>query len=479
MVKAIIGGALLDSDRKISVRNPSNGQVIAEIPDLDKSQVENAIDVAYEALGPLQAVTIANRSRLLLAVASAIRAQAAVLAETMTSEIGRPIKSSRGEIMRTAQIFELAASEVRRAFEGEFIPLESYEFPAGNEKRIAFVKREPVGVVGSITPFNFPASSFAHKVAPALAVGNTVVHKPTVHAPLTQLLLAQLVLDAGFPRGSMNVITGNSGMIGKEFTENPKVALITFTGSAQVGLDIAGKAVSRGKKVIMELGGSDAELVLEDADLQKASASAALGRFDYAGQFCNATKRVVVRKEASAQFTDKLVTKLKGMKVGDPREDATEIGPLITEGAVKEMEAFLDDAKSGGAEAVYQGDVPSGGYFFPPTVVRVSKPMRITSEEVFGPIVPIIEVESDEEAVAITNSSPYGLDASIFTKDFGRAYRIASQLKVGSVMINDTTRLRWDNLPFGGTKNSGIGRESVRNTMSEMTETKIIAYSIG
>jgi succinyl-CoA reductase len=479
MVKAIVGSALIDSEDKITVRDPSNGQKLAEIPNLGRDVVKSAIDIAHEALPALQGVTISKRSGLLLATASRIREQAGSLALTMTSEIGRPIKNSRAEILRTASIFELAAIEVRRAFEGEFVPLESYDYPAGNEKRFALVKREPIGVVGSITPFNFPSSSFAHKVGPALAVGNTVVHKPTVLAPLTQLALAQILLDVGFPPGSINVVTGSSSMIGKELVENPKVGLISFTGSEKVGLELAGRAIEQGKRVIMELGGSDAEIVLEDADLQKAAAAAALGRFDYAGQFCNATKRILVRKEVTDSFTDSMVTRLKSMKVGDPRKEETDIGPLISEDAVKSMEEFLDDAKKGGAEVVYQGESPSPGFFFPPTIVKTTKPLRIMEEEVFGPIVPVMSTETDDEAVTIANTSPYGLDASVFSKDFSRAYKIACRLKVGSVIINDTTRLRWDNLPFGGVKKSGIGRESIRDTMREMTETKIIAYNFG
>lgn len=479
MVQAIIGASLVDSEEKIAVRDPSTGLRIEDIPNLHVEKVREAIDVANEALPSLQGLTIAKRSSLLLTAASRVRENVETLASIMTSEIGRPIKNSRPEIGRTASILEFAAIEVRRAFEGEFVPLESYDLPAGNEKRFAIIKREPVGVVGSITPFNFPASSFVHKVAPALAVGNTVVHKPSIFAPLTQLALARLLLDVGFPPGSINVVTGNSSAIGDEFVGNPKVALITFTGSEKVGLDIAGRAVARGKRVIMELGGSDAEIVTEDADVQRAAAAAAQGRFDYSGQFCNSTKRVLVRREVADAFTDSVVNRLKTMKFGDPHREETDIGPLISEDAVKSMEGFLDDAVRGGGELVYKGQQLSPGYYFAPTVVRTTKPLRMMEEEVFGPIVPIMATESDDEAVAIANSSPYGLDASIFSRDFARAFRLASRLKVGSVIINDTTRLRWDNLPFGGPKKSGIGREGVRDTMQEMTESKLIAYNFG
>jgi succinyl-CoA reductase len=310
-------------------------------------------------------------------------------------------------------------------------------------------------------------------------MGNTVVHKPTVLAPFTQIAIARLVLDVGFPPGSINVVTGNSGMIGNEFVENEKVGLISFTGSEKVGLELAARAVRNGKRVIMELGGSDAEIVLEDADLPKAAAAAAQGRFDYAGQFCNSTKRLLVRREVVDGFTDAVIGRLKLMKVGDPHREETDIGPLITEDAVKQMESFLDDAVKGGGEVVYQGERASPGYFFPPTIVKTSKPLRMTDEEVFGPLVPVMTMESDDEAVAMANSSPYGLDASVFSKDFARAYRIASRLKVGSVLINDTSRLRWDDLPFGGLKKSGIGREGVRETMREMTESKLIMYNFG
>ncbi|BCU70098.1 aldehyde dehydrogenase family protein [Stygiolobus caldivivus] len=474
----IIGNEKVDSGEKIPVRNPATGEVIDYVPSLPREEVKNAIDIALDTSPRLNAIAPAKRSRLLTEVAKAIRGNVDDLAVTMTRETGRPIKSSRLEIERTAQIFELAASELRRALEGQFIPLDLYELPAGNENRVAFVKREPLGVVAAITPFNFPAASFAHKVAPALAVGNTVVFKPSSLTPLTQLKLAQLVLKE-FPPGSLNVVTGNSEMIGDEFVSNEKVSLITFTGSASVGLDLASRAVKNGKRVIMELGGSDAMVVLEDADIDKAVRSALVGRFDFAGQFCNATKRVIVRREVEEEFTEKLKSGLQKFRAGDPMDEGVDIPPLISSDAVARMKEFLNDALAAGGEEVYEGKVPDKGYYFPPVVLRLSpeSKARVLREEVFGPILPVVPVSSDEEAVRVANSTQYGLDASVFTKDFSRAYEIASKLKAGTVVINDTTRLRWDNLPFGGVLKSGIGRESVINTMLEMTETKLVVYS--
>ena len=479
--KAIIGEEFIETEQPLQVHEPATGKVLGEISNLNVDQIRRAIDVAHATLQKLQSLTIAQRSALLRKVADLIRSDPEPLAVIMSREIGRPLKSSRGEIQRTAQIFDLASSDVRAVFSGSFVPLESYEFPPGNEKRIALLTREPVGVVASITPFNFPSSSFAHKVAPALAVGNTVVHKPSVFAPLVQLKLGEIILKAGFPPGSVNIVTGNSTMIGNEFVDNPKIALITFTGSERVGLELASRATLKGKRSIMELGGSDAQIVLEDANLEKAADAALIGRFDYAGQFCNSTKRLLVRKEVAQKFTELIKERLEKTKVGDPMLLDTTVGPLISKDAVASMKGFVEDAEKKGGHIIYQGSAPENeGYYFPPTLMSVEgNRARILSEEVFGPVVPIIEIASDDEAVEIANSTQYGLDASIFSKDFSRAYKLAGRIKVGMVMINDTTRLRWDNLPFGGPKKSGIGRESVKDSMVEMTESKIIAYNLG
>lgn len=474
----IIGSERVDFDEKIAVRNPANGEVIDYVPSLPRDYIRKAIEIASDAFQKLNSMTPAKRARALMEIASLIRDNATDLAITMTKETGRPIKSSRAEIERTAQIFELASSELKRALEGEFIPLDLYEFPAGNEKRIAFIRREPMGVIGAITPFNFPAASFAHKVAPALAVGNTVVFKPSSLTPLTQIKLAEIVLKK-FPEGSLNVVTGNSEMIGDEFISNDKISLITFTGSVNVGLDLASRAVRNGKRVIMELGGSDAMIVLEDADIDKAVKSALVGRFDFAGQFCNATKRLIVREEIEKEFVSKLRAELQKYKAGDPMDESVDIPPLISNEAVMKMKEFLEDAINEGGEKIFEGKVPQKGYYFPPIVIKLqpTSRARILREEVFGPILPIVPVKSDEEAVNVANSTQYGLDASIFSSNFSRAYEIASKLKAGTVIINDTTRLRWDNLPFGGVLKSGIGREGVLNTMLEMTEPKLIVYS--
>ncbi|MFP3220102.1 MAG: aldehyde dehydrogenase family protein [Candidatus Marsarchaeota archaeon] len=478
MAKALIDGEEVDSENRIPIVNPANGEMVGDVPRLDVEKVREAVEAAYEAYSKLSSTPASDRAKALLLSANALREHAEEIAMLTALEIGRPIRSSRADALRAATIFELAASEVMRFQEGSFVQLDAYEYPAGNPNRVAFTKREPVGVVASITPFNFPAASFAHKVAPALAVGNAVVHKPSVYAPLTQIAMAKLIIP-NFPKGALNVVTGESSVIGEEFIANDKVSLITFTGSEKVGLELAGKAVAAGKRVIMELGGSDAEIVFEDADMNRAVDAAIVGRFDYAGQFCNATKRILVQQKAREAFQRALKERFNALRVGDPLSEETVVGPLINREAVANMKDFLEDALNKGASLLAQLPVPDKGFYFPPTVLDgVTENMRVFSEEVFGPLMPLSYFDSEEEALEMANFTKYGLDASVFTRDFARAYRVASKLKAGSVIINDTTRLRWDNLPFGGVKRSGIGRESVRDTMIEMTENKLIVYSM-
>lgn len=464
---------------QIPVYEPATGEVLAYVPDMTINEVRDAIDRAYEALPRVQSIPAYERARLLMRVAQLIRSRKEELARLLTREIGRPIKSTRLIIERTARIYELAAQELPHVLTGEFVPLEAYDYPPGNENRIAMIRREPIGVIGAITPFNFPPDSMAHKVAPALAMGNTVVLKPSRYSPLTESEIAKLIIEAGFPRDSIVVVTGNSSMIGDEFVSNPKIALITFTGSSKVGLELASKAILNGKRVIMELGGSDAMIILEDANLDRAVQAAIIGRFDYAGQFCNATKRLIVREEIYDEFIRRLVEGVSRLKIGDPLSEDTDIGPLISREAVETMESFVNDALSRGGRVIYRASkVPERGFYYPPTILEAPYEARVWVEEVFGPVLPVTKVKSDDEAVEVANRTEYGLDASIFTRDFSRAYRLATRIKAGTVFINDTTRLRFDNLPFGGFKKSGIGRESVRDTMMEMSEVKVITYTL-
>ena len=462
------------------VVNPSTMEVIGNVPMMTLEEVRESIDRAHATFQSYSSLPSSKRRSFFKKAAELIDRDLERLAQLMSAEIGRPIKSARGEVKRAGFIMESCANEIENISKGSFVPLDIYEYPGGNDNRFAITVREPMGVVASITPFNFPAVSFAHKVGAALAVGNTIVHKPTISAPLTQLEIAKIMLQSGFPEGSINVLTGNSGMIGKELTENDKIRLISFTGSSNVGLEIASKAMLRGIRAIMELGGSDAEIILDDADLEKAVDSAVFGRYDYAGQFCNSTKRLIVSSSVADRVTAMLMERIKKLKVGNAKEENTDVGPLINKDSVAKMHDFVQDSISKGGRLLFQGEAPQTGTFFPPTLIQtVNDDPNILRDEVFGPVLPIRVVNDDAEAVKIVNSSRYGLNASIYSSDFSRAYRLARSLEVGTVVINDTTRLRWDNLPFGGPKLSGIGRESVHDTMMEMTEAKVISYTLG
>lgn len=458
------------------VINPYTGKKIRSIQKMTLFEIRKAIERAQSAHKVLASLPIYKRSELLLKCSEEILRNKDNLALLMSTEIGRPIKSSRGEILRTSEIFKIAASEVTHIMEGKIIDLGSYLHPPSNNKRLAMLIREPIGVVASITPFNFPASSFAQKVAPSLAVGNSVVHKPSRSAPLTQMEISSIIGNSGFPVNSVQVIHGDSSEIGDEVVSNNVIAGISFTGSESVGLKLAADAIKNGKKVVMELGGSDPQIVLDDADLEKAAEAAIIGRFDYAGQFCNATKRLIVQESIIEEFISIVKKKMKSLKIGDPLNEETVMGPLINRESVNRVKNYLDDALSNGGKILYTDESVLEGNFFPPTIIKVDQKSLLLKEEVFGPLIPVISVGTDEEAAQVANETDFGLDASIFTRNFDRAFSLAKKIKAGTVIINDTTRLRWDNLPFGGLKKSGIGRESVSDSMRELTHEKMIVY---
>ncbi|MGC8556235.1 MAG: aldehyde dehydrogenase family protein, partial [Conexivisphaera sp.] len=353
-------------------------------------------------------------------------------------------------------------------------------YPPGNEGRMVLGVREPIGVVGAILPFNFPANSFAHKVAPNLMAGNAVVVKPAPATPLTPLLMAEVMYGAGLPRGSLSVVPGGAEA-GDALVSDPRISGITFTGSTKVGLSIASKASGLGKRVMIEMGGSDPLIVMDDADLDAAASTAARARFEYAGQNCNAAKRILVSSRVVDDFLRKFVERVGAMRVGDAKDEATDVGPLISEDSARSMEGYVSDAVASGARVELGGrrmDRP--GFFFEPTVLSGVPPdARAMREEVFGPVAPVYAFSSEDEAVEVANSTIYGLQASVFSRDLRRALRIARRLRSGAVIVNESTRLRWDALPFGGVKLSGLGpREGVRSTMLAMTDLKLISMLI-
>jgi succinyl-CoA reductase len=480
-IALVINGKLVEKAETIPLVSPGSGKVVEKVSRGTKDDVKEAVEAAKAAFEAWSETPLNKRSAVLLKVAALLKERSEDFAITLATEAGKPIRDSRVEVVRAAGVFTSAAQEASRMLEGSVPRVDAYEYPVGNQDRMVFTTREPIGVVAAILPFNFPVNSFAHKVAPALAVGNTVVVKPSVQTPMSAAKMTALLTEAGLPPGCVNLVVGRSGDIGNGLVEHPDVQLVTFTGSTQVGLEVAARAAMQAKHSIMELGGSDPVIVFNDADVDKATKTAVKGRFDYAGQNCNSSKRFFVQSGIAAKFVQGFVELTSKLNVDDPLLETTEVGPVISPSAVDDMSKFVDDAVAKGGKLLVGGkriDRP-GSYFAPTVVSDLSENVGVLKEEVFGPIAPIATFETPEEAVQKANSTEYGLQAAIHTKDYKMALRLAKRIHAGSVIVNDSTRLRWDALPFGGRKKTGFGREGVRDTMLEMTEQKLVSLYLG
>lgn len=467
----------------IEIDNPATGEIIQRIPETTLEEAKRIIDLASSATKIACDIPAHKRAKLLANVAKLMEDRSSEFARTITLESGKPIKDSELEVKRAVGVFIFAAEESKRIY-GEVFPADAFEYPPRSENRLLFTQREPIGVVAAIGPFNFPLNLLAHKVAPALAAGNTVITKPTSETPLTALLLKEVIAKAGWPEGIFNVVVGRGSKIGAELIENPKIDLITFTGSTEVGLDIAGRAARLGKKTILEMGGMDPFIVLDDANLDIASSAAIRGAFSYSGQVCTASKRFLVADSVAAPFVRAMREKMLKLNVGNPILVTTDVGPVINKAAVERIHGIVTDAITSGAELleggkpITEGEFARGSYYAPTLLDNVKSDMRVGQEEPFAPLAPIFRVANEEEAIEVANSTKYGLQASIFTRNVARALRMARRIKAGAVLIDDPTNLRWDNAPFGGVKKSGMGREGVRFAIQEMTEGKLIDINL-
>ncbi len=419
-----------------------------------------------------------ERARLLRAVAERLRADREVMARLIASEVGKPIVDARVEVDRASQVFDFSAEEIRH-LTGESFPADAYALPAGNDRRFLFSVRDPMGVVVAISPFNFPLNLLAHKVAPALAAGDPVVAKPTSAAPFTALRLAEHAQAAGLPPGVLNVVLGPGGSVGGALIEHPATRLVTFTGSTEVGKGIAERAGRHAKRLILEMGGLDPFVVLEDAPIGPTAAAAVRGAFTYSGQVCTASKRLLVASGVADAFAREVAKRASELRVGPALDERTQVGPVIDAGAIERLDRLVGDAVGRSARLLTGGGRAGGpGHFYRPTVLdAVPAEAAVAREEPFGPVVPILRFDHDEDAVRLANGTPFGLQASVYTNDLRRAFRLAKQIRAGGVHVNDPTTLRWDALPFGGIKESGLGREGIRYAMLEMTEVKLISVN--
>ncbi len=459
------------------VRNPADGTLVDTVPKADASDTRRAIDAAAAAFRTWSKLPPTKRSDILMSAAHCVKEHLDDVAKLLTSEQGKPMRDSRIEATRFAENIEIYAGLVKGgALAGKHVPL-----PAQNAQGL--VVRRPIGVVGAIIPWNFPLTLLANKIAPALAVGNTVVAKPASTTPLSTLRLAELMLEGGLPAGVLNIVTGPGGVVGDEIIRNPLVRKIGFTGETGTGKQVAKSAADELKHVTLELGGSDAAIVCADADLELAARNIAIGRFFNAGQACLAIKRVFVESSVADSFIEKVSARAKRLKLGNGTNADAQMGPLHTEKQRAEIESQLEDAVARGGRVVAGGKRPTGdefshGYFFEPTVVvDVPEGARVWTEETFGPLLPIMRVRDLDEALSRANSSEYGLGSSIFTRDMGKAQRAIDELEAGYTWVN-AVQIAHDELPFGGTKHSGYGKEHGTEVLDYYTEQKSIVIAM-
>jgi acyl-CoA reductase-like NAD-dependent aldehyde dehydrogenase len=454
------------SDATVSVIEPATEEVMAELPRAEVEQADSAIARAREAFPAWRRVEPGDRARLLRGVAAAVRDRVEELARMEARNVGKPISDARGEVGMVADVFDYYAGAPERLL-GDTIPV------AGG---VDFTFREPLGVVGLVTPWNFPIAIASWKLGPALAAGNTVVLKPAELTPLTAVELERIVVEAGVPAGVFNVVVGSGRTVGERLVEHPDVAKVAFTGSTAVGRRIAARAAETIKRVTLELGGKSANVIFADADLEQAAAAAPMAVFGNAGQDCCARSRILVERSALDRFMSSLEEAVEAVRVGDPLDDSTEMGPLISADQRETVASYAN----GDAPVAIRGTAPEGrGYWFPPTVLcPVSNDDRAAREEIFGPVACVIPFRDEEEAVRLANDTIYGLSGSVWTRDGAKALRVARAVDTGVMSINSNTSVRVST-PFGGFKQSGTGRELGPHALEHYTELKNVYYATG
>ncbi|MCD5323395.1 MULTISPECIES: aldehyde dehydrogenase family protein [Pontibacillus] len=469
----INGQEYIEEDREtLSVRNPYNDELVAEIALANVSELQEAIEESYEVFhNTMKKMPAHKRGDILREAADLLEAREDDFAQIISKEAGKPLKFSRGEVQRSVQVLRFA-SEQAKDINGEVIPMDA---AIGGENRLGFTKRVPLGIVAAITPFNFPLNLSLHKLAPAIAAGNTVVFKPAEKTPVSAYMLVKLLHEAGLPQGALNLVLGTGEELGDPLVEHEKVHKVTFTGSLPVGRRIREKAGF--KKVTLELGSNSPNIIFEDNDVNDVVTDLVKGAFAFSGQVCISAQRVYVHQSLYESFLAEYKSQTESLTIGDPLDEGTDFGPMITEEAAERAKTWIDDAVKNGA-TIETGGEQRGTILTPTIMTNVKSDMKIIAEEVFAPIVSIIPFETEEEVVQAANDSIYGLQAGIFTKDINRAFRVADQIEMGGVWINEISTYRQDNHPYGGVKQSGIGREGVKYAIEDMTEMKFYGIKL-
>jgi len=465
-----LDGKWVDEGDIAEIRAPYDGAVIARVYQGRREHAEAAIAAAVKAFGTTRRLPAFERQRVLRAIADGIRDRRDEFSRTLAQEAGKPIKSARSEVDRAVFTFNVAAEETVRGY-GEYLPLDWQQSTAG---RWGIVKRFPLGPVAGITPFNFPLNLVAHKVAPAIAAGCSIVLKPAPQTPLSSLLLAEVIQQAGWPDGGFNAVLLSNEDSSLLVTDD-RIKLISFTGSAAVGWAIKNNAGK--KKVALELGGNSGVLVHSDADLAYAASRCITGGFSYAGQACISVQRIFVEQSVFGKFVELLLEGVRKLRVGDPLDESSDLGPMIRESDAIRAYDWVQEAVRGGARLLCGGQ--RHGSLFEPTVLTSTRPgMKVNCQEIFAPVVTVEPYSDFSSALKQVNSSPYGLQAGLFTRDAKLIFQAYDELEVGGLIAGDVPTFRIDHMPYGGVKDSGLGREGLRDAIEEMTEPKLLVMNL-
>ena len=469
--KLLIDGQWVDAGPLMEVKNKYDGIGIGTVPTARKEDVDAAIDSAERAEDVMADMPAYKRAEILLKTAALLRERSDDLAKTIAAEAGKALKFARAEVERAISTFTIAAEEAKR-LHGETIPLDAV--PAG-EGYFGFWIRRPVGVIAAISPFNFPLNLVAHKVAPALASGNTLVLKPASTTPLAAVKLCQILMEAGLPAGAINLVVGSGGTVGEWLVTDPRVDKITFTGSPDVGRHIL--SVAGIKKVTLELGNTSPVVVAPDADLDFVAKRCAVGAYYNSGQVCISVQRIYSEKNVYEPFSEKFVKATEAMVVGDPLDERVDVGPMIDSKELDRIEEWVTEAQTSGAK-VLTGGRREGTVYYPTVLTNVQDEMKVVAEEVFAPVASIISSDDFESALKQANDTKFGLQVGVFTNDVNRVFRAVKRLNFGGVIVNDTPNFRADHMPYGGNRQSGLGREGVKFAMEDMTNIQLVAIRL-
>ncbi len=469
-MEMLIDGEYVSDMDSENVINPYNGEIIDTVPISHLNNVDKAIEAANNAKEVLQEMSAFKISNKLFNVCEKLKENRDDFAELLTKEVGKPINEAYVELDRSIETLKLAAEEAKRIY-GESVPLDA---GLNGKGFFAFTQKLPLGVVAAITPFNYPLNLTIHKIAPAIAAKNTVIIKPPTEAPLTIIKFARLV-DGEFPNGVINVVTGYGSEVGDALVASDNIDKISFTGSVPTGLMISQRAGM--KKVTLELGGNDPLIVLDDANVEAAVKGVINGAYLNAGQVCMGVKRIIVQEGIYEEFKQKLVEETLKIRMGNPMDKETQLGTLISQKAALQVEETVNNAVKAGAEILVGGK--RDGAFYEATVIdKVTPDMDLVINETFGPVAPLMKVKNVDEAIKMANATEYGLQAGVFTENYRNALKCVNEIEAGTVFVNKQSTFRTDNMPFGGFKSSGCGKEGIKYAVEEMTKTKLIGLNL-